>query len=64
MTENTKNYGNAAFRRQALKIENTYSGALSFMRRNYIGMDMVENSEITAIAAAHVAADMLCLMRT
>ncbi|HRM22200.1 MAG TPA: agmatinase, partial [Neisseria sp.] len=36
---------------------------------NIVGMDVVEvspaydNAEITAIAAAHVAADMLCLMR-
>ena len=33
-----KIYGDAAFRRQGLfgsATENTYSGALSFMRRNY-----------------------------
>lgn len=36
--EDTKNYGDAAFRRKDLmgtNIENTYAGALSFMRRNY-----------------------------
>ncbi|MDO4641637.1 MAG: agmatinase [Neisseria sp.] len=47
--------------------------ALSIIRKlgdlNIVGMDVVEvapaydNAEITAIAAAHVAADMLCLMR-
>ena len=47
--------------------------ALSIVRAlgglNLVGMDVVEvapaydNAEITAIAAAHVAADMLCLMR-
>lgn len=38
MNNNSKEYGDAAFRRQSLKgttIENTYAGALSFMRRNY-----------------------------
>lgn len=47
--------------------------ALSIVRAlgdlNIVGMDVVEvapaydNSEITAIAAAHIAADMLCLLR-
>ena len=47
--------------------------ALGIIRKlgnlNIVGMDVVEvapaydNAEITAIAAAHVAADMLCLMR-
>ena len=47
--------------------------ALSIVRAlgdlNIVGMDVVEvspaydNAEITAIAAAHIAADMLCLMR-
>ena len=48
---------------QALKIVRNLGGL------NIVGMDVVEvapsydQSEITAIAAAHIACDMLCLLR-
>ena len=68
--------GDGAIRRPGLygsSIENTYAGVLSFLRRRYsrdlAGADVVEvspaydQSDITALAAAHIALDLLCVMR-